>query len=123
MANMIRWFEIPVKDLQRAVKFYSKIFKTELTIMSDGHREMAVFPIEESEEVTGALVSGAGYNPGSEGALIYLNANPDLSAVLKRVGEAGGVVVAPKQKIGSEFGYMAIILDSEGNRIALNSKE
>jgi hypothetical protein len=43
-----------------------------------------------------------------------------MSAVLERVPKAGGQVVMPRTDIGSGIGHMAIIVDSEGNRIGLH---
>lgn len=123
MANVINWFEIPVNDMKRAAKFYGEIFNTELTIMSMGPHEMAFLPADDQESVSGSLCSGPDYMPSSEGTLIYLNANPDLNVMLKRVSDAGGVVMLPKRQITPEYGYMAIFLDSEGNKIALHSME
>jgi uncharacterized protein len=61
------------------------------------------------------------YKPSADGALIYLNENPDLQLVLNRVEAAGGTIISPKKMIAPYIGYMALILDSEGNRIALHN--
>jgi predicted enzyme related to lactoylglutathione lyase len=53
--------------------------------------------------------------------LVYLNANPDLQDVLDRVERAGGKIMVPKTQISPEYGYMAVIIDTEGNRIAFHS--
>jgi predicted enzyme related to lactoylglutathione lyase len=60
--------------------------------------------------------------PSQQGALLFLSCGPDLSAALAKVEPAGGKVVLPKTLIpGGEAGYMAIILDTEGNRVGLHS--
>jgi predicted enzyme related to lactoylglutathione lyase len=62
------------------------------------------------------------YKPSAtDGPLIYLNANPDVQEVLDKVEKAGGKIVVPKTQISPEHGYMAVIMDTEGNRIALHS--
>jgi len=37
--HMANWFEIPVTDLERAVKFYEKVFEVKLTIEEMGGRK------------------------------------------------------------------------------------
>ena len=69
--------------------------------------------------MNGALVCGEGYVPSSSGAIVYLNCNPSLDAVLGRVEAAGGRIVVPRTDIG-ENGAFAFILDTEGNRVALH---
>ena len=57
----------------------------------------------------------------TEGPLVYLNANPDVQLALDKVEKAGGKIVVPKTQISAEYGYMAMIIDTEGNRLALHS--
>ena len=73
--------------------------------------------------VGGALVdSGGSHKPSAtDGPLIYLNGSPDLQIVLDRIETAGGKVLMPKTEITPEYGYMALLLDTEGNRIGLHS--
>jgi predicted enzyme related to lactoylglutathione lyase len=52
--------------------------------------------------------------------MIYLNCNGRLDAAVAAAAANGGKLLQPKQPIGS-FGFRAIILDSEGNRVALHS--
>jgi predicted enzyme related to lactoylglutathione lyase len=82
-----------------------------------------MFPLEDMMGVGGALVHGGGYHipSATDGPLIYLNANPDVQIILDRVEAAGGKITVPKTMISPEYGYMAVIQDSEGNRIALHS--
>jgi predicted enzyme related to lactoylglutathione lyase len=122
MANAINWFEIPAKNLDRACSFYSTV------LGGDIHREevqgtrMGLLP-HGQQEVGGALVEGDGYEPSEAGPLVYLNGGKDLSEPLGRVVEAGGSVVLPKTKISDEIGYMAIIKDTEGNKVAFHSPQ
>ena len=86
--------------------------------------QMRAFPFKNiMDGVSGALVCNKDfYTPtANQGALLYLNANPDLQQVLDKVSEAGGKVFIPKTKINDNFGFMAIFLDSEGNRVGLQS--
>jgi uncharacterized protein len=119
--NAINWFEIATVDFDRAVKFYETIFACTLHQMVMGDLKMAGFPIEPGGS-GGALVHQPDYyKPSADGALIYLNGNPDLQLVLDRVVAAGGTIINAKKLIAPHIGYMALILDSEGNRIALHS--
>jgi len=123
MANVLNWFEIPALNLERAIKFYSDMFSyPSMNKMDLGDLQMAVFPME-GNGVGGALCQHVEYKPSQEGSLIYLNANPDLSIPLSKVEAAGGKVLIPKKQISPEIGFMAIFIDSEGNRVALHSNK
>ncbi|TGK15250.1 VOC family protein [Leptospira fluminis] len=118
MANFAVWFDIPVKNMERAIEFYSKVFEIELTMMEGAPKKYAVFPYSDGS-VSGGLVED-GDKVVDKGSLLYLNGGEDLSKPLNRVKDAGGSVLQEKTSIGPN-GFMAIILDSEGNRIALHS--
>jgi uncharacterized protein len=123
MANVLNWFEIPVTDMDRAVKFYTVIFSYEsMYQMNMGGFDMAFFPME-GNGVGGALCKGEWYKPTPDGAIIYLNGNPDLDTPLSKVEAAGGKIIMPKKLITEEIGYMALFIDSEGNRVALHSNK
>jgi predicted enzyme related to lactoylglutathione lyase len=121
--NAISWFEIPTTDLNRAQKFYETIFGVSLTPLDVQAIKMRMFPLEDQMGVGGALVYNADfYKPSStDGPLIYLNANPDVQNVLGKVESAGGKILVPKTQISEDYGYMAMFIDTEGNRIALHS--
>lgn len=122
--SAISWFEIPVSEMDRAEKFYQAIFDVKLTPMELPDLEMRMFPLEDPAKGTGgALVfSKDFYKPSStDGVLIYLNANPDVQQVLDKVEKEGGKIAVPKTQISEEYGYMAVIIDTEGNRIGLHS--
>ena len=82
-----------------------------------------MFPVESPDSIAGALCDSGGFHQPSatHGPLVYLNANPDLQMVLNRVEAAGGKILVPKTEISPEYGYMAVFLDSEGNRVALHN--
>jgi predicted enzyme related to lactoylglutathione lyase len=124
MNNAISWFEIPSTDLARATRFYEVIFSTTLVPVDLPNIRMRMFPLTDLENgVGGAVVDSGGFHKPSatDGPLIYLNGNPDLQLVLDKVIAAGGIIVVPKTEISEAFGHMAIILDTEGNRIGLHS--
>ena len=83
-----------------------------------------MFPLEDMMSgVGGAVVDSGGFHKPSstDGPLIYLNGNPDLQNVLDKVEAAGGKIMVAKTMISPEYGYMAVIIDTEGNRIGLHS--
>ncbi len=120
MANAINWFEIPVADLDRASKFYGTVLGAELAEQDIMGTKMAFLPSSQTE-VGGALCQGEGYEPASNGTMVYLNGGEDLGTPLSRVEAAGGKVVLPKTKISDENGYFAIFMDTEGNKVAFHS--
>ncbi len=120
MAHALNWFEIPVTDIERAMKFYSTVMAVELHKMTMDYTTMAMFPAEKGE-VSGAIVSGQGYEPSMTGTLVYLKGGDDLAVPLARVEAAGGKILVPKTDIGSGFGFFAIFTDTEGNKVGLHS--
>lgn len=120
MKDFITWFEIPVLNMERATNFYNHIYsiKMETTEMND--YEMAVFPVTTG--IGGALVLGSGCVPSETGSLIYLNGGKNLQPILDKVEEKGGRIIMPKTKISDEAGHFALFIDSEGNKLAINSK-
>jgi len=121
--STISWFEIPSSDIDRAQKFYEDIFGITMVNMDNQALKMRTFPVDDMmNEITGAIVYHSDfYHPSAtEGALLYLNANPDVQQVLDRVEAAGGKILVPKTRISEEYGFMALILDTEGNRVGLH---
>lgn len=123
MKNAISWFEIPASNLTRAENFYETILGITFVKMDLPNIKMRIFPIDDPMGIGGSLCDSGGFHKPSstEGPLIYLNGNPDVQLILDKVESAGGKVLAPKTQISKEFGYMAVILDTEGNRIAFHS--
>jgi predicted enzyme related to lactoylglutathione lyase len=121
--HAISWFEIPTIDLERAQKFYETIFDIQMIPLDTAHIQMRLFPLENMMNVGGALTYNTSFYQPSEtaGPLVYLNANPDVQIILDKVEAAGGKIVVPKTAISPEYGFMAIFIDVEGNRIGLHS--
>ena len=122
--NAISWFEIPTSDLDRAQKFYETIFGINLIPLDLQNLKMRMFPIEnQMAGIGGALCYNKDfYKPSStDGPLVYLNGNPDVQNILDKIEAAGGKILVPKTQISPEYGYMAVFIDTEGNRIALHS--
>lgn len=121
--NAISWFEIPATDLDRAQRFYETIFGISMIPADFPNIKMRMFPLQDMAGIGGALCNSGGFHKPSatEGPLIYLNANPDVQIVLDKVEAAGGKILVPKTEISADYGHMAVIIDSEGNRIAFHS--
>jgi predicted enzyme related to lactoylglutathione lyase len=123
--NVLTWFEIPVADVQRAKAFYESILEIEMVYNSDGNDEAVFFPYDPkviqatSGRVTGVLSKKEGNSPSEVGTLVYINASPNIQEVLDRVEIAGGTIITKKIEIPA--GFIAIIKDSEGNKIGLHS--
>ncbi len=124
MKSAISWFEIPATNLDRASKFYETIFGISLIPMDLPDIKMRMFPVEDQmTDIGGAIVDSGGFHKPSatDGPLIYLNGNPDVQKVLDKVEAAGGSIMMPKTEISPEYGFMAVIIDTEGNRIGLHN--
>jgi uncharacterized protein len=124
--NIVGWFEIPVSNMEKAIKFYETVFDLKLSRMPMGPLDMAMFPMEQNQPgAGGALVfHKEWYKPSSEGTMVYFTSpSGDLNNELKRIEAAGGKVFRPKTLITEDIGYMAIVGDTEGNRIALHSRK
>lgn len=118
MKNIGSYFEIPVLDLDRAMKFYSSVFNCEFTKEDIHGNEMALFPFNgEKSGITGALAKGEIYKPSTSGSLVYLSTS-NIDEALEKIKSLGGEVLFPKTAAG-EYGYVAEFKDLEGNRIAL----
>lgn len=120
--NMVVWFEIPVSDMERAKKFYEEVFQVEINIVDFGGLLMGWFPDRgEAHGATGTLIKQESYVPSKEGTLVYFNSD-DVQQEISRVEAAGGSIYQPKTQISPEHGYMAVFIDTEGNRVALHSR-
>ena len=121
MKNAISWFEIPTKDFNRALQFYSTIFDAKMDVQDFQGLKMAFFPCDK-DGVGGSIIHHKDfYKPSENGTLVYLNGGDNLDKVLSKVEKAGGKVLIQKKLITTEIGYMAVFLDSEGNKVALHS--
>jgi len=125
-ANMVGWFEIPVTDMVRAKKFYETVFDIKIQVQDFEGTVMGWFPFSDDPEARGSggslVLNENFYKPSSNGTLVYFS-SAEINFELGKVEEAGGVVLQDKTLITDDIGFMALFLDSEGNRVALHSKE
>ncbi len=124
--NVVGWFELPVNDMDRAIKFYETVFEFKLSRNTMGPLDMAWFPwVDNGQGAAGSLVHYPDfYKPTSNGSLIYFTAHSgDLSIELGRVEGAGGQIIQEKKLITEDVGFMGLFLDTEGNRVAMHSRK
>ena len=123
MAHALNWFEIPVADMDRAVRFYEALTGHSLKREAFGgpSQELAVFPGERDTDVRGALFKTPAMQPAAQGTLVYLNAGETLEPWLSRIEAAGGPLALPKVTLPDGMGCFAHIIDSEGNRVGLHA--
>ena len=120
MKNSINWFEIPARDMDKAIAFYEKTLDVKLQREVFGGEPHAMFPVEKAENsVTGAIVASTRLTPGA-GVVIYLHAPDGVKACLDRAKSAGAKEVTPHTPIG-EHGFIAVVTDTEGNQVGLHS--
>jgi len=119
--HQVVWFDIPVRDIDRAVRFYSAVLGTHLKKEQAGPgMAMAMLPHADGF-VGGCLVQSADARPSETGPLLYLNTDGRLDDAVRAVEMHGGTVLSARHSI-APFGFRAIVLDSEGNRVALHSQ-
>ncbi|MCG7899960.1 MAG: VOC family protein [Candidatus Thiodiazotropha lotti] len=121
--NPVTWFEIYVDDMERAKKFYQTVLGISLEKLVDptgSGVEMWSFPSDmERYGATGALVKMEGFSAGGNSTLVYFGCE-DCATEESRAEKAGGQIHQAKMSIG-EYGYVSIIIDTEGNMFGLHS--
>ncbi|MEX0613585.1 MAG: VOC family protein [Pirellulales bacterium] len=115
--NRAVWFDIPVADLDRAIAFYAAVLGVRVEKETFGDSSIGV--IKHKEGNGGCLVKDETQITAG-GILLYLNVDGRIRDAVSKVLPHGGTVVKPTHSIGPH-GFRAIVLDSEGNRIALHS--
>jgi len=123
-ADTLCWTDIPVTNLDRAIKFYSAVLGKEVRNLSGGGMKYGLLPHEE-QNASGCLcvrgdTGGVDNTPSANGPLIYLSVEGRLDEAVEAARANGGRVLRARQKIG-EHRFRAVVIDSEGNRIALHS--
>jgi uncharacterized protein len=119
MANTVVWVDIPAQDLNRAIRFYSAVLGSPVRTQEFPGMSIGLLPGSDPD-VTGCLFVRDGELPSNHGVLIYFNVQGRLDEAIAAVEPNGGKVLQPRQQIGP-YGFRAVVLDSEGNRVALHS--
>lgn len=122
MNNVVGWFEIYVQDMERARAFYERVFEERLEKLESPDIEMWTFPMKQGATgAAGALVRMDGVGSGGNSVLVYFMC-ADCAVQAARVVEAGGKIQQEKFSIG-EYGFVALVVDTEGNTIGLHSMQ
>ncbi|MGB5339432.1 MAG: VOC family protein [Gammaproteobacteria bacterium] len=122
MNNPVGWFEIYVDDMERARAFYESVFDIKLAKLEGTEFEMWAFPMsQEGYGAPGALIRMPGYPSGANSTVVYFRC-VDCSVEAARAGKYGGVIETEKKSIG-HYGFMALVVDTEGNIIGLHSMQ
>jgi len=120
--NPVNWFDISVSNLERAKKFYETVFNIKLIDFPIEWGKQSAFPSDQKgRNITGALVEKKDLIVNGNNTLIYFESE-DCVTEEARVKKAGGKIIKPKMSIG-EFGFVAVIMDTEGNAIGLHSRK
>ena len=119
------WFDIPTIDIERAKRFYTDVLAVEL--LHDNNADgtsIYSFPHGDAKNPFGCIyqLKDSDRQPSDHGVVIYFSVEGRLEDALKHVTELGGRIAIDREPIGS-YGYRAVIIDSEGNRIALHSSK
>lgn len=120
--NPVGWFEIYVQDMTRARAFYEAMLGVPLTKLDATEFDMWAFPMDPvGHGARGALIRLPGVASGGGGTLVYFRCT-DCGVVAERAVKAGGRIETPKKSIGG-YGYIALVIDSEGNLVGLHSMQ
>jgi uncharacterized protein len=119
--NPVGWFDIYVSNLDRAKKFYETVFNTTLIDLPIEWGKQSLFPSDNKGlNISGALVEKEDRSAGGNNTIVYF-ISKDCITEEARVEKAGGKIIKPKMSIG-EFGFVSIVIDTEGNTIGFHSR-
>lgn len=118
--NPVSWFEIYVQDMDRAKRFYERLFQVTLQHLDSPGVELWAFPMkQDGAGAAGALVKMQGKDSGVGGTIVYFPC-ADCAEQAERALDCGGRIQNGKTAIG-DYGFIAHVLDTEGNLIGLHS--
>ena len=119
--SQVVWFDVPVQDLDRAIRFYSAVRGCEVAKQEAAPGMFVGVLPHEGQAIGGCLVVPRDNSPSDHGVLVYLNCDGRLNDAVAAVAPHGGMVLEPVHSIGP-YGSRSIVKDSEGNRVALHSR-
>lgn len=120
MKSYSSMFEIPVTDMDRAIQFYEALMDITIEKMDVEEMQLGIWPYED-QLIPVVLIKEKGNQPSGKGVSVYLNAGDNLQIMLDKVEKYGGNIMVPKTAHADSSGFFALFLDSEGNKLALNS--
>ena len=116
--DRVVWFDLPVADLERASRFYGAVLGIKVHQEKTPNFSFAVLA-HGPDGNGGCLIPNAKEVSGA-GILVYMNVDGRVRDAVRQAEKQGGRVLQAIESIGPH-GFRAIVLDSEGNRIALHS--
>ena len=118
--NPAVWFEIYVQEMNRAKKFYESVLQGKLEKLDSPGMDMWAFPMEmNASGASGTLVKMQGVPSGGNSTLVYF-ACENCSLEEGRVTKSGGRIHKKKFSIG-QYGFISLVIDTEGNMFGLHS--
>jgi predicted enzyme related to lactoylglutathione lyase len=122
MSNPVGWFEIYVQDMARAEAFYSTVFGAPLQKLDNPEIDMRAFEMDQAGYgAAGALVKMPGVPSGGNSVVVYFH-TADCAVEAEKAAKAGGQIHRGKMSIGPH-GFIALVIDTEGNLIGLHSMQ
>ena len=126
--NVVGWFEIYVDDIVRARSFYEAVFEVKLENLSaeggEASHDLQMWAFTGDPNAGGAagsLVKMEGCKAGGNSTIVYFSC-VDCAVEAGRAAANGGRVFKDKFSIG-QYGYIALVEDTEGNVIGLHSMQ
>jgi len=109
-------FNIPVKDVNRAKKFYNELFGWKIEKVPG---PMEYYNITTYDDKGNTSVGGGmGENQEEDDQITNYIDVPSIDEYITKVQQLGGKIVMPKTPIPG-FGYLAVCIDSENNKFGL----
>ncbi len=122
MSNPVGWFEIYVQDMPRAKTFYEAVLGVTLFKLESPEIEMWAFQMDPATHgAAGALVRMPGFPSGGNSVLVYFQC-ADCAVEAGKAVAAGGTLQRAKMSIG-QYGFIALVVDTEGNLFGLHSMQ
>ena len=116
--DRVVWFDLPVADLERASRSYGAVLGIKVQQEKAGNMNLAV--LEHGPDGNGGCLIPNAKEVSGAGILVYMNVDGRVRDAVRQAEKQGGRVLQAIESIGPH-GFRAIVLDSEGNRIALHS--
>jgi len=124
--NAVGWFEIYVDDIVRARTFYEAVFEVKLERLTaeggeapDSLQMWAFRGDPDAGGAAGSIVKMDGCKAGGNSTIVYFSC-ADCAVEAARAAANGGRIFKDKFSIG-QYGYIALVEDTEGNLIGLHS--
>lgn len=118
------WGEIPVSDMTRAIGFYQQHFGVSFKRDDMEGMEYATLETEDAGAASIGLVKCDMSQPSMQGSTVYLHFSQQLQPLVDKIAADDVTILLPVTPINDgECGYIALFVDSEGNKVGLWSKD